>query len=63
VAPDKVYADSFEVDPENIALQLHYGCLEADLMMQAEFHMASTKEKCLARFPLTNTNSVQSKKQ
>lgn len=63
VAPDKVYAESFEVDPENIALQLHSGCLEADLMMQAEFHMASRKEKCLARFPLTNTNSVQSKNQ
>jgi hypothetical protein len=61
VAPDKVYSESFEVDPENIALQLHYGCLEADLMMQEDFHMASMKEKCLARFPLTTTKSVRSK--
>jgi hypothetical protein len=52
VAPDKVYAESFEVDPENIALQLHYGCLEADLMMQEDFHMTSLKEKCQERFPL-----------
>jgi len=63
VAPDKVYAESFEVEPENIALQLHYGCLEADLMMQENFHMVSTKEKCLARFPLAITNSAQSKNQ
>jgi predicted acylesterase/phospholipase RssA len=63
VAPDKVYAESFEVEPENIALQLHYGCLEADLMMQENFHMASTKEKCLARFPLAITNSARSKNQ
>jgi predicted acylesterase/phospholipase RssA len=52
VAPEKVYAESFEVDPENIALQLHYGCLEADLMMQEDFHMTSLKEKCQERFPL-----------
>jgi predicted acylesterase/phospholipase RssA len=60
VAPDKVYAESFDVDPENIALQLHYGCLEADLMVQADFHLASMKERCLARFPLPTTKSVQS---
>jgi hypothetical protein len=52
VAPEKVYAESFDVDPENIALQLHYGCLEADLMMQEDFHMTSLKEKCQERFPL-----------
>jgi hypothetical protein len=52
VAPEKVYAGSFEVDPENIALQLHYGCLEADLMMQKDFRMTSMKEKCEERFPL-----------
>jgi predicted acylesterase/phospholipase RssA len=52
VAPEKVYAESFEVDAENIALQFHYGCLEADLMMQEDFHMTSMKEKCLERFPL-----------
>jgi hypothetical protein len=52
VAPDKIYAESFEVDPENIALQLHYGCLEADLMMQEDFHMTSLKQKCEERFPL-----------
>src|SRR5438309_7065734 len=60
VAPDKIYAETFEVDAENIALQLHHGCLEADLMMQEDFHMASMKEKCLARFPLTTTKSVRS---
>jgi hypothetical protein len=32
VAPEKVYAETFDVDPENIALQLHYGCLQADLI-------------------------------
>jgi len=63
VAPDRVYAESFDVDPENIALQLHYGCLEADLMMQEDFHMASMKEKCLARFPLPTTKAAQSKNQ
>jgi predicted acylesterase/phospholipase RssA len=52
VAPDRVYAESFDVDAENIALQLHYGCLEADLMMQEDFHMTSMKEKCEKRFPL-----------
>lgn len=52
VAPEKVYAESFEVDPENIALQLHYGCVEADLMMQEDLHMTSMKEKCKERFPL-----------
>ena len=52
VAPEKVYAETFDVDSENIALQLHYGCLQADLMMQEDFHMASMKEECLARFPL-----------
>jgi predicted acylesterase/phospholipase RssA len=52
VAPEKVYAESFELDPENIALQLHFGCLEADLMMQEDFHMTSLKEKCQERFPL-----------
>jgi hypothetical protein len=63
VAPDKVYAESFDVDPENIAMQLHYGCLEADLMMQEDFHIASMKENCLARFPLPSTKSDQSKNQ
>jgi len=62
VAPDKVYAESFEVDPENIALQLHYGCLEADLMMQEDFHMNSMKQKCEERFPLPIPKSPQSKK-
>jgi Patatin-like phospholipase len=47
VAPERVYAESFDVDPENIALQLHYGCL-----MQEDFHMTSLKEKCQERFPL-----------
>jgi predicted acylesterase/phospholipase RssA len=63
VAPEKVYAASFDLDPENIALQLHYGCLEADLMMQENFHMASMKEKCLASLPLPATKSVRSKNQ
>ena len=62
VAPDKVYAESFEVDPENIALQLHYGCLEADLMMLEDFHMNSMKQKCEERFPLPIPKSPQSKK-
>ena len=62
VAPEKVYAESFEVDAENIALQLHYGCLEADLMMQEDFHMTSMKEKCQARFPLPTPKPAQSKK-
>jgi predicted acylesterase/phospholipase RssA len=63
VAPEKVYADSFDVDPENIALQLQHGCLAADLMMQENFGMTSMNEKCLARFPLLITKSVQSKNQ
>jgi hypothetical protein len=62
VAPEKVYAETFDVDPEKIALQLHYGCLEADRMMQQDFHMASMKEECLARFPLPPTKSTHSKK-
>ena len=62
VAPEKVYAESFDVDAENIALQLHYGCLEADLMMQEDFHMTSMKEKCQARFPLPTPKPAQSKK-
>lgn len=61
VAPEKVYSETFDVDPENIALQLHYGCLQADLMMQEDFHMASMKEKCLTRFPLPATKSAQLK--
>jgi hypothetical protein len=61
VAPEKVYGESFDVDPENIAMQLHYGCLEADLMMQEDFHMAPMKEKCLARFPLPAAKSAHSK--
>lgn len=61
VAPEKVYSETFDVDPENIALQLHYGCLQADLMMQEDFHMASMKEKCLARFPLPATKSAHLK--
>ena len=61
VAPEKVYAETFEVDPENIALQLHYGCLQADLMMQQNFHMTSMKEKCQERFPLWNSKPVHSK--
>jgi predicted acylesterase/phospholipase RssA len=52
VAPEKVYAESFDLDPENIALQLHYGCLGADLMMQKDFHMNSMEGKCQERFPL-----------
>jgi len=58
VAPEKVYAETFEVNPENIALQLHYGCLQADLMMQQNFQMASMKEKCEERFPLWNAKPV-----
>jgi predicted acylesterase/phospholipase RssA len=61
VAPDKVYAGVFDVDPENIALQLHYGCLEADLMMQEDFHMTSMKEKCLEKFPLPMSKAAPSK--
>jgi hypothetical protein len=63
VAPERVYADSFDVDPENIALQLQHGCLAADLMMQEDFGMTSMNEKCLARFPLLTTKSVRSKNQ
>jgi predicted acylesterase/phospholipase RssA len=63
VAPDRVYSGSFDVDPENIALQLHYGCLEADQMMQKDLHMSSMEEKCVMRFPLPVTNSRQAKKQ
>jgi hypothetical protein len=62
VAPEKVYAESFEVDPENIARQLHFGCLEADLMVQEDFHMTSMKEKCEERFPLPAPKPSQSKK-
>ena len=62
VAPEKVYAEAFDVDPENIALQLHYGCLQADLMMQQDFHMTSMKEKCQERFPLLNSKPAHSKK-
>jgi predicted acylesterase/phospholipase RssA len=62
VAPEKVYAGSFNVDPENIALQLHYGCLEADLMMQEDFRMTSMKERCQERFPLPTPKPAQSKK-
>ena len=62
VAPEKVYAETFDVDPENIALQLHYGCLQADLMMQQDFHMTSMKQKCEERFPLWNSEPVHSKK-
>jgi hypothetical protein len=52
VAPAKVYAKSFDIDPENIALQLRYGCLAADLRMQEDFHMTSMKERCIERFPM-----------
>jgi predicted acylesterase/phospholipase RssA len=62
VAPAKVYAESFEVDPENIAIQLHYGCLEADLMMQEDFHMTSMKEKCEERFPMPTPKPARSEK-
>ena len=62
VAPEKIYAETFEVDPENIALQLHYGCLQADLMMQQDFHMTSMKEKCHERFPLWKSKPVRSVK-
>jgi hypothetical protein len=61
VAPKKVYAESFAVDPENIAQQLHFGCLEADLMMQQDFHMTSMKEKCLEKFPLPMPKAAPSK--
>jgi predicted acylesterase/phospholipase RssA len=61
VAPEEIYAGSFQVDPENIALQLHHGCLEADLMMQQDFQMNSMKEKCEERFPLPPPNSAQPK--
>jgi predicted acylesterase/phospholipase RssA len=63
VAPDKVYAQGFDLDPQNIALQLQSGCLKADLTMQEDFHMDSMKEKCLATFPLPTTKSVRSKNQ
>jgi len=62
VAPEKVYAGSFEVDPENIALQLHYGCLEADRMMQADFRMTSMKTKCEERFPMPTAKPGHSEK-
>jgi len=62
VAPEKIYAETFEVDPQNIAVQLHYGCLQADLMMQENFHMASMKEKCQERFPIGNAKPVDPKK-
>lgn len=62
VAPEKVYAETFDVDAENIALQLRYGCLQADIMMQQDFHMTSMKEKCEERFPLWNSKPAQSKK-
>jgi predicted acylesterase/phospholipase RssA len=62
VAPEKIYAETFEVDPQNIAVQLLYGCLQADLMMQENFHMASMKEKCKERFPLGNAKPVDPKK-
>jgi predicted acylesterase/phospholipase RssA len=62
VAPEKVYAESFDVDAENIAQQLHYGCLEADLMMQEDFHMTSMKDKCEGRFPLPTPKPAHSVK-
>jgi hypothetical protein len=62
VAPEKVYAGSLEVDPENIALHLHCGCLEADLMMQEDFQMNSMKEKCEERFPMPTPKPAYSKK-
>jgi len=62
VAPEKVFAGSFEVDPENIALQLHYGCLDADLSMQEVFHMTSMKEKCEERFPMPTPKPAHSDK-
>ena len=62
VAPEKVYSETFEVDPENIALQLHFGCLQADLMMQQDFHMTSMKEKCEEKFPLWNSKPLHSMK-
>ena len=63
VAPEKVYSGSFEVDPQNIALQLHYGCLEADLMMQEDLHMTSMKEKCEERFPMPTPKPAHSKEE
>ena len=59
VTPEKVYTDIFDVDPENIAMQLQYGCLAADRMMQENFGMTSMKEKCLASLPLLTTKSGQ----
>jgi len=61
VAPEKVYAETFHVDPENIALQFHYGCLAADRMMQEDFHMTSMEQKCQDRFPLPTAKPGHSK--
>ena len=60
VAPEKVYTEIFDVDPENIAEQLQYGCLAADRMMQKSFGMTSMKEKCEASLPLPGRASAQS---
>src|SRR5947209_4040769 len=62
VAPEKIYSETFAVNSDNIAAQLHYGCLESDRMMQQDFHRASMADKCEARFPLPIPKTAVAKK-
>jgi predicted acylesterase/phospholipase RssA len=53
VAPSRVYADTYGFDKANIRLQLHKGCVHADLMLVREFGMDSMRKACDSEFPVT----------
>ena len=51
VTPKEEFGSSYQFDPVNIRKQLRQGCLAADEMMAATFHVKHRKEQCDADFP------------
>jgi hypothetical protein len=51
VTPEKEYGGTYQFDNANLRQQLREGCLAADAMMAARFHLASMKPQCEADLP------------
>lgn len=51
VTPKEEFGSSYQFDAVNIRKQLRQGCLAADAMMVATFHVKRHQERCEADFP------------
>lgn len=61
IIPDKVFADVYGFDPQNIREQLYCGCLAADQMMSRPDATQSMSVQCAQRFPQSSAAGHQPK--